>query len=77
MGANRLASNSLLEVLVFSKRIIEKSQIRAEQPAPNTAEGDCHRLGKRPVMDDLPLLNLANLQSLLWDEVGILRSGME
>ena len=33
-GANRLASNSMLEVLVFSKRIIEKTGRRASTGAP-------------------------------------------
>ena len=74
-GANRLASNSLLEVVVFSKRIIEKSQMQSNRTVPNTAEVDCHRLSQQPVQGDVPLLNLANLQSLLWDEVGIVRSG--
>jgi L-aspartate oxidase len=74
-GANRLASNSLLEVVVFSKRIIEKSQMQSNRAVPNTAEADCHRLSQQPAQGDIPLLNLANLQSLLWDEVGIVRSG--
>ncbi|MHB8084534.1 MAG: L-aspartate oxidase [Dehalococcoidia bacterium] len=74
-GANRLASNSLLEVVVFSKRIIEKSQMQSKRAVPNMAEGECHHLNHQPLKDDIPLLNLANLQSLLWDEVGIVRSG--
>jgi L-aspartate oxidase len=74
-GANRLASNSLLEVVVFSKRIIEKSQMQSNRTVPKTAEVDCNRLCQQTVQDDIPLLNLAKLQSLLWDEVGIVRSG--
>jgi L-aspartate oxidase len=75
-GANRLASNSLLEVVVFSKRIIEKSQMQSNRSIPNIAEVECRHLNQQPIQNDIPLLNLANLQSLLWDEVGIVRSGM-
>jgi L-aspartate oxidase len=75
-GANRLASNSLLEVVVFSKRIIEKSQMsdnRGSRPA--STDKDCHILSAVPATKDVPALNLPNLQSLLWDEVGIVRAG--
>ncbi|MBN1374609.1 MAG: L-aspartate oxidase [Dehalococcoidia bacterium] len=75
-GANRLASNSLLEVVVFSKRIIEKTQMSASQtPTPMASTSDCYSLSARAATGDIPLLNLPNLQSLLWDEVGIERSG--
>ena len=74
-GANRLASNSLLEVVVFSKRIIEKSQMQSNSTATITSKADWHHLSPQSDQDDIPLLNLANLQSLLWDEVGIVRSG--
>jgi len=75
-GANRLASNSLLEVVVFSKRIIEKTRM-AENPtaSPKTPEANCHYLNMEAPSGDIQLLNLPNLQSLLWDEVGIVRSG--
>jgi L-aspartate oxidase len=74
-GANRLASNSLLEVVVFSKRIIEKSQMQSNSTATITSKTDWHHLSPQSDQGDIPLLNLANLQSLLWDEVGIVRSG--
>jgi L-aspartate oxidase len=75
-GANRLASNSLLEVIIFSKRIIQKSQLSKDQPsAPAAPAEDFHRLSAKPLTKDIPLLNLPNLQSLLWDEVGIVRTG--
>ncbi|MCX6007904.1 MAG: L-aspartate oxidase, partial [Chloroflexi bacterium] len=75
-GANRLASNSLLEVVVFSKRIIEKTQMSNNHPStPVAAAPDCHYLSARAAIDDVPLLNLPTLQSLLWDELGIVRSG--
>ena len=72
-GANRLASNSLLEVLVFSKRIVEKSKLNANKGTP--ADGDTYSLEERSI-DSKPLkpLSLTALQSLLWDNVGIVRS---
>jgi L-aspartate oxidase len=71
-GANRLASNSLLETVVFAKRVIERTLSSPRTPAPGT-EGavylaDTH-LGEAP-----PLAREA-LQSLMWDDVGIVRSG--
>lgn len=74
-GANRLASNSLLEVVVFSKRIIEKSLRPVEKNNCKAPEADYHQLSYAPELDDIPALNLQNLQSLLWDEVCIVRNG--
>jgi L-aspartate oxidase len=74
-GANRLASNSMLEVLVFSKRIIEKAQRGSEaRPAPSEARPEVrYRLSSRlPVPGTAPP-SVANLQELLWDNVGIVR----
>ncbi|UCG84022.1 MAG: L-aspartate oxidase [Dehalococcoidia bacterium] len=73
-GANRLASNSLLEVLVFSKRIIERT--RAAVNTASTANKDAHVLPERnrnEVRNQGP--TLISLQSLLWENVGIVRSG--
>lgn len=74
-GANRLASNSLLEALVFSDRIIHLS--RKSTP---------HRRGKIPSFS-LPLFHHCNrnekntvkklrkkLQQTMWRDVGIVRS---
>jgi L-aspartate oxidase len=73
-GANRLASNSLLEVLVFSKRIIERTQIDTIETAiPMQVISDTYQLPIRELFHDMPVLNLINLQSLLWDKVGIVR----
>jgi L-aspartate oxidase len=75
-GANRLASNSLLEVIVFSKRIIERTRETAKAiPASVTTKADCYHLEERRKSKNVPQLNLPNLQSLLWDKVGIIRSG--
>ena len=75
-GANRLASNSLLEVVVFSKRIIEKTQMSNDHPSvPVASDPDSHQLSVSAAVDNVPLPNLTNLQSLMWDEVSIVRSG--
>jgi L-aspartate oxidase len=75
-GANRLASNSLLEVVVFSKRIIERTREPEKViTASSTIQTDCYHLQKRKKLKTISQLNLINLQSLLWDKVGIVRSG--
>ena len=75
-GANRLASNSLLEVVVFSKRIIERTQETDKVVSTSTAtETDRYSLSQREVSCNVPRFNLPNFQSLLWDKVGIVRSG--
>jgi len=74
-GANRLASNSLLEVLVFSKKIIERTQIEIlETDGTGEEVSNVHPLLPREAPRDMPVLNLINLQALLWDKVGIVRN---
>jgi len=70
-GANRLASNSMLEVLVFSKRIMEKTRKGA-----TTSQGIevHHLLSQRQPPKVMPKPNLSALQQLHWDEVGIIRN---
>jgi L-aspartate oxidase len=75
-GANRLASNSLLEVLVFGKRIIERSQKGPSQEIPSDWSGDVH--ATMPIRySNVPTAapKLSDLQQLLWENVGIIRSG--
>jgi L-aspartate oxidase len=76
-GANRLASNSLLESVVFSKRIVQRTEMatppRGRKKLVN--EAILHRLPSREMLAKSPPLNLPNLQSLMWDKVGIVRSG--
>ena len=72
-GANRLASNSLLETVVFAQRAIEAT-LDADGPAPNnraTPEPTDIRtldLNLHATAPDLP-----TLQSLLWRHAGIVR----
>ena len=77
-GANRLASNSLLEVVVFSKRVVEGTEIARETtPAIKQPEALYHSLSEREDLKKFPRLNLSALQSMLWDKVGIIRSGAD
>jgi len=72
-GANRLASNSLLEVLVFSKRIIERTGLEEPAAGEKTMSAGSYQLPSREPYRDAPALTLPNLQAMLWDRVGIVR----
>ncbi|MFC1916701.1 L-aspartate oxidase [Chloroflexota bacterium] len=75
-GANRLASNSLLEATVFSKRIVGETTKGASTEAPAASKvGEIHHsLSDRQVPQVVPALSLSALQQLEWDKVGIIRS---
>ena len=65
-GANRLASNSLLEGLVFGARVAEK--MRNETPA--SSAGACQ---ESPPAEGRSSDNLPQLQSALWRHAGVVR----
>ena len=76
-GANRLASNSLLESVVFSKRVVQRTEMSTHPRHSRKGSGktiSC-RLPERGASSTVPSLNLPNLQSVMWDKVGIIRSG--
>jgi L-aspartate oxidase len=74
-GANRLASNSLLEGLVFGYRIVERttsrtaSQLVSDETAIRIIEtGVTREIGSNVEDRSLPAL-----QELMWDRVGVVR----
>ncbi|MFQ6122163.1 MAG: L-aspartate oxidase [Dehalococcoidales bacterium] len=75
-GANRLASNSMLEVVVFSKRIVEKTRKGIKQRTPGvTKDTEIHHLlSQRQVPETMPEASLSALQQLLGDKVGAIRN---
>jgi L-aspartate oxidase len=92
-GANRLASNSLLESVVFGKRVVERTDSiskhaianeplqhakcspEAEPQAKQKTRAELYILPNREPIPTPAVLNLPNLQSLMWQNVGIIRSG--
>lgn len=74
-GANRLASNSLLEAVVFSQRIIKKTSagVKAKPLIGAGSQDVYYSLSQRPVQPAVPIPGLPALQQLLWDKVGIIR----
>lgn len=74
-GANRLASNSLLEGLVFGARAVEHAcKFMEENPQePGTPELTA---GERTPDWDVPWEEVAcRVRSLMWEKVGIIRTG--
>ncbi len=78
-GANRLASNSLLESVVFGKRVVERTTSPCHKESRSQESGvktqDLRLKTQDSRLRTVPRLNLPNLQSLMWDKVGIIRSG--
>jgi L-aspartate oxidase len=68
-GANRLASNSLMETVVFGKRVVEQIE-SGEGGAAAPTEGSI-------ALDPLPERRLPRdrIQRLMWDHCGIERTG--
>ena len=77
-GANRLASNSLLDTLVFSRRLVEATLGNApEYEGSDDADGYL-RIGlvnRAMVCATVPERGKENLQDLMWRNVGIARNG--
>ena len=73
-GANRLASNSMLEVLVFSKRILERTRSGPSPAGARCPTDDYRTLRRRKALAKFPAPSLETLQNLMWDRVGIMRT---
>ncbi len=72
-GANRLASNSLLETVVFGRRVVERSL----QPGPSSTPPTPDAIAlSEPAPAEAPPLDVGALQTLMWEKVGIVRSGL-
>jgi L-aspartate oxidase len=68
-GANRLASNSLLETVVFAKRVVERSLESGPGAAPLTDGAlELSARGEGAMPPDR-----AGVQSIMWENVGIVR----
>ena len=77
-GANRLASNSLLDTLVFAQRLVDGALGRSSERAAEQETGDnlIFTPGGRPSKSaEAPQLDLAALQDLMWRSVGMNRNG--
>jgi L-aspartate oxidase len=70
-GANRLASNSLLETVVFARRAVARTLSGDGPDALPAAETVSL---PEPAAGAVPPLSRAALQALMWDDVGIIRS---
>ncbi len=77
-GANRLASNSLLDTLVFSRRLVEATLGNAPEYVQPTDDDGNLRIGltnRAIVCATVPERGKENLQDLMWRNVGIARNG--
>ena len=76
-GANRLASNSLLETVVFAKRVVDRTLQAPGGAAEPVADAiDLSQPARAAGPDsEAPPLSRDALQSLMWDQVGIVRDG--
>ncbi len=81
-GANRLASNSLLEGLVFGARaatavLSKHTPLPFPTPVPNSPRGRCLKVEPAPEKRSLVDCSKAveETRAILWDKVAILRDG--
>jgi L-aspartate oxidase len=73
-GANRLASNSLLETVVFAQRVVDRVASVGKSPGATPRAPDARSLSA-PVANEGPAVTIGDLQSLMWKNVGMVRNG--
>lgn len=73
-GANRLASNSLLEALVFAERVVHDLSQERPRARPRRAEPAPFGHGDAPVERVREVHDREEVRALMWDLVGIVRS---
>jgi len=73
-GANRLASNSLLEALVVAHRAAE--QVKKDKTVPQLKDIPAWQSGSAQNPDELVVIyhNWREIRQLMWDYVGIVRT---
>jgi L-aspartate oxidase len=75
-GANRLASNSLLESLVFSNSAAQETIRRLDAVAPQTADIPAWQVGDATESHEAVVItqNWDEIRRFMWNYVGIVRS---
>ena len=69
-GANRLASNSLLETVVFAKRVVQRT---LESPETSAVPSQSLSELSEPEQGEAEPFTKPALQELMWQDVGIVR----
>lgn len=72
-GANRLASNSLLDGLVFGHRIVEASREQIAAKGPLIQKEFCNDTLLQSLKESVSIRSM--IQDIMWDKVGIVREG--
>ena len=76
-GANRLASNSLLETIVYARRVVESSLIDFQFSGKQKVFKETLNMDSTEVLKkDIVEPSLLDIQQLMWNKVGIKRNSI-